>query len=230
MPRYIRYLPTSPSSPADTSAEERIKRAARRLFFEKGYHATTTREIAQAAGVTLGLIPYYFKSKENLAATICYDIMEQFYQKIDFSRMEDTSSGVKLYLSQLLIFEYQFMDPTYGYLLSELTATTDLMDSPSTTARRISDQVIREYGLTVSPEENEMYLVSLIGALKHLVKAHISKKLSITFTQLTDLLISDYFFNIGLPDEEIAKIISKGQQYYEAFYRQHPVRFNLEEL
>ena len=144
--------------------------------------------------------------------------------------MEDTSSGVKLYLSQLLIFEYQFMDPTYGYLFSELTATTDLMDSPSTTARRISDQVIREYGLTVSQEENEMYLVSLIGALKHLVKAHISKKLSITFTQLTDLLISDYFFNIGLPDEEIAKIISKGQQYYEAFYRQHPVRFNLEEL
>lgn len=96
MPRYIRYLPTPPSSPDDTSPEERIKRAARRLFFEKGYHATTTREIAPGCRAHSGLIPYSSSSQKTiLPATICYDIMEQFYQKIDFSRMEDASSGDK---------------------------------------------------------------------------------------------------------------------------------------
>ena len=40
--------------------------AAERLFGDRGYHAVSIREVAEAAQVPLGLIGYYFGSKEGL--------------------------------------------------------------------------------------------------------------------------------------------------------------------
>lgn len=40
--------------------------AARRLFAEKGFHATSTLEIVQAAGVTRGALQHHFPHKEAL--------------------------------------------------------------------------------------------------------------------------------------------------------------------
>lgn len=47
-------------------SRERILRAALQAFSEKGFDGATTREIAERAGVNLGLIKYYFDTKEKL--------------------------------------------------------------------------------------------------------------------------------------------------------------------
>ncbi|MCX7680055.1 MAG: TetR/AcrR family transcriptional regulator [Spirochaetes bacterium] len=47
-----------------------IIRAAKQLFAEKGYAATGLREIAEKAGVSLGNIYNYFKSKEEIFCSI----------------------------------------------------------------------------------------------------------------------------------------------------------------
>jgi AcrR family transcriptional regulator len=46
----------------------RIVAEARRLFAERGFHATTTRELAAAAGIAAGTLFNYFKGKEELAS------------------------------------------------------------------------------------------------------------------------------------------------------------------
>lgn len=45
---------------------EQIIEAALRVFAEKGFARATNRDIAREAGITTGLIYYYFKSKEDL--------------------------------------------------------------------------------------------------------------------------------------------------------------------
>ncbi len=47
------------------SKEENILFAAEKLFAEKGFEGTSTREIAKAANVNISMISYYFGSKEN---------------------------------------------------------------------------------------------------------------------------------------------------------------------
>lgn len=47
-------------------ARKRLLDAALRLFAEKGYQKTSTREIADHAGVNLGAISYYFGDKPGL--------------------------------------------------------------------------------------------------------------------------------------------------------------------
>src|SRR5262245_39336465 len=47
-----------------------IARAAARLFAERGYEATSVREIVEAAGVAKPTLYYYFRSKEGLAQAL----------------------------------------------------------------------------------------------------------------------------------------------------------------
>ena len=48
------------------AARERILEAAEDVFAERGFAAGTTKRIAQAAGVTEGLVFYYFGTKQGL--------------------------------------------------------------------------------------------------------------------------------------------------------------------
>ena len=47
-----------------------IARTAARLFAERGYDATSVREIVEAAGVAKPTLYYYFRSKEGLAQAL----------------------------------------------------------------------------------------------------------------------------------------------------------------
>lgn len=63
----------------DTSTEEKIKEAARKVFTQKGYSATRTRDIAEAADINLALLNYYFRSKQKLFEIIMVEKMQKFF-------------------------------------------------------------------------------------------------------------------------------------------------------
>ena len=41
------------------------------LFKEKGFHRTTTREIAKAAGFSIGTLYEYIRTKEDVLYLVC---------------------------------------------------------------------------------------------------------------------------------------------------------------
>jgi AcrR family transcriptional regulator len=63
---------------ADLSTEEKIKEAARKVFTQKGYHGTKTRDIAEEAGINLALLNYYFRTKDKLFELVVREIIEGF--------------------------------------------------------------------------------------------------------------------------------------------------------
>ena len=62
----------------DTTTEEKIKEAARQVFTQKGFAATRTRDIAEAAGINLALLNYYFRSKEKLFDLVMLENIQKF--------------------------------------------------------------------------------------------------------------------------------------------------------
>jgi TetR/AcrR family transcriptional regulator len=70
------------SSTKDISTEEHIKAVARKVFIEKGFEATTTRDIAQAADTNVALINYYFRSKEKLFQAIFEEVAKDFFSSL----------------------------------------------------------------------------------------------------------------------------------------------------
>jgi AcrR family transcriptional regulator len=61
---------------AETKAEtrQRILNAARQWFATHGYEATTTRDIAEAAGIANGTLFNYFASKEAILASLIAEV------------------------------------------------------------------------------------------------------------------------------------------------------------
>ncbi|MBN2244228.1 MAG: TetR/AcrR family transcriptional regulator [Candidatus Aminicenantes bacterium] len=59
-----------------------IADAAVRLFIEKGFHKTTTREIAGAAGISTGLLYEYVRTKEDVLYLVCDAIHSEVEQGV----------------------------------------------------------------------------------------------------------------------------------------------------
>ena len=55
---------------------EQILDAAAHLFAERGFHRTTTKDIAQAADVAEGTLYNYFETKNDLLFAILYRLSE----------------------------------------------------------------------------------------------------------------------------------------------------------
>jgi AcrR family transcriptional regulator len=90
MPKTARSKKQKPTK--ESSTEERIKEAARRLFTLKGFAATRTRDIAEEAGINLALLNYYFRSKQKLFDLVMLENFQQFIKGITVNFMDETLS------------------------------------------------------------------------------------------------------------------------------------------
>jgi AcrR family transcriptional regulator len=78
----------------DTSTEEKIKEAARKIFMQKGFAATRTRDIADESGINLALLNYYFRSKEKLFHEVMSEKIQQFFGVL-FPIINDSSTKLE---------------------------------------------------------------------------------------------------------------------------------------
>ncbi len=63
--------------------KRQILDASLELFARKGFHATTVEEIAKKAEISKGLVYNYFKSKEEILQSICYEAYDNFQKLFD---------------------------------------------------------------------------------------------------------------------------------------------------
>jgi AcrR family transcriptional regulator len=85
--------------------EEALIQAALMLFATKGYEATTTREIAAAAGCAEGLIHRYFKGKAGLLPAL----VEHHFSKeiVDLTRELQPAPNLEAEFIQLVLWEVE---------------------------------------------------------------------------------------------------------------------------
>lgn len=61
---------------------KQMVRGAVKLFKEKGFHRTTTREIAKEAGFSIGTLYEYIRAKEDILFLICDGIYEEVQKRL----------------------------------------------------------------------------------------------------------------------------------------------------
>lgn len=200
---------------------DKIIEAAKQLFRENKYESVTTREIASKADVNLGLIPYYFTSKENLARIVFKNVKNELYQAaLDQTDISELGSAEVLYVISVRAWYLLEADPAfrpyiefYYPFLSSGHGDTE----PSGIFTELSWKVIKEYGLEVTPSENELYLTALTGA-EQLMTIKVKKGLlNVTYNKILNLVLSNYFYNLGLSDQTIANIIMKSNQFLDHY-------------
>lgn len=66
----------------NTNTRTQLIAAAYRVLGEKGYEATSIKEIAREAGVAPGLIYYYFANKEELLLAVLHEASNQYARQM----------------------------------------------------------------------------------------------------------------------------------------------------
>jgi TetR/AcrR family fatty acid metabolism transcriptional regulator len=124
---------------------ERIIAAAAKLFGEKGYHNTTTAEIAETANVAAGTIYIYFSSKEELLVAV----FEEFLS-IHMDRLRDgvaREAGPEAKLRRLLKLGLELMEnnpDSARIFLSQLRQSTSMVKMVAKRSSRAYKEIIEE--------------------------------------------------------------------------------------
>jgi AcrR family transcriptional regulator len=150
------------------TTEQKIIKAASKLFTQKGYAATKTREIAEEADINLALLNYYFGSKERLYKEVVKDklwmLLEVMIPILSDEKvsLEEKVMTIAENYTQLLL-EHEELPI---FILNEWTVNEDLFVDITRDARLFAKPVIekqlKENGMKVSVPDFIANLLSLI--------------------------------------------------------------------
>src|SRR6266571_7514366 len=93
---------TSRQSEGQQETRARIIAAASKVLAEKGYDATTLREISREAQAAPGLVHYYFGGKDALLVEVLQAAGRRFHQRMEFlAQHMPTDRSLDTLLTQL---------------------------------------------------------------------------------------------------------------------------------
>ena len=83
-------------SVAKLDRKSEIRRTAKRLFKERGYAATSMRDLAKEVGIEAASLYNHLSSKEELLNEMCFDIADQFFNAFKAATNSEKSPSKKL--------------------------------------------------------------------------------------------------------------------------------------
>ncbi len=150
---------------AKEKTRERIIESARKLFTDKGFDETTTRDIASAAGIATGTLFNYYPSKEALAMSLVAASLDA--GRLDFEARRRGEESLEEDLFAHIMTGLRQLAPHRGYVGAVMEtamspfAKTGLCDDADRTREehleRVTD-VIASHGLGGAPPFVVMHL------------------------------------------------------------------------
>jgi AcrR family transcriptional regulator len=104
-----------------TATRQAILQAARRLFAENGFEATTTRDIAQAAAIASGTLFNYFATKEAIVASMADEALGKTWE--GFARGTSGYETFEESLFAVIAASLRKLKPLRKYLPALLTTS-----------------------------------------------------------------------------------------------------------
>jgi AcrR family transcriptional regulator len=152
-----------PTQVKDPDLVERRRRqiadAAVRLFIKKGFHKTTTRQIARAAEISIGSLYEYFNCKEDILYLVCDFIHSEMEQGVATAMAKATGGRDAL---AMVIREYFLVCHRMSDFILMIYQETQSL--PSQWRKRVLENELRITGLLVGV----LARLTKSGELQHL--------------------------------------------------------------
>ncbi len=148
------------------STEEKILMAASKVFTQKGYAGTKTRDIAEEAGINLALLNYYFRSKEKLFQKVMLlKFRELFSEILPILTDEKTSLDDKIDKASDVYFKILSNNPTLPlFVISEIQKNSAGIHDGFPMEKVLKDSAIIRQISVQKPGSNPFhYLFNFLG-------------------------------------------------------------------
>jgi len=159
-------------------SKQKVLDAATRLFYQKGFHGTSVRDIAERAAVNVSLISYYFKSKQGLLEYAVTEYYEAYLKTVEQSLHE--SEGLSS-LETLKRFIYEIV---------KYKQTHDQMSAFIQRELSLDSIFVREMAVTYLAKENFYLKNALFAVLTVPRKGPLDREFLLM--QLKGMLVAPY--------------------------------------
>ncbi|GIO24749.1 TetR/AcrR family transcriptional regulator [Oceanobacillus sp. J11TS1] len=136
---------------------KQIIEGAMRLFKEKGFHRTTTREIAKESGFSIGTLYEYIRTKEDVLFLVCEFVHDQVRDQL--TETMSVENPTKESLRQAIRQYFYFMDTIQPEILMLYQETKSL--------KKEKRQFVLEQEQNVVRMMEELLIISLGEELDH---------------------------------------------------------------
>ena len=137
-----------PTQVKDAELVDRRRRqiadAAVELFIDRGFHKTTTRQIARAAGFSIGSVYEYFASKEDILYMVCESIHAEVERGVTAAMSQ--AAGSRDALAKIIHEYFMVCHRMSNFILLIYQETQSL---PSQWQKRVLENELRITGLFV---------------------------------------------------------------------------------
>ena len=170
----------------ELTTEEKILLSASKVFTEKGFAGTRTRDIAEEAGINLALLNYYFRSKEKLFKQVMkVKMVLLFGQIVPILTNEKTNLEEKIDLVSNKYFEILSKNPNLPlFVLSEMQKKNSEVKSIIPVNKIFKNSVILKQIKERKPELNPSHF--LINFLSMTIFPFITKPVFNTFDLMNE--------------------------------------------
>jgi AcrR family transcriptional regulator len=100
-------IASSQNLPLVEKRHQQIVNGACKVFFKKGYHPTTTRDIAQACGMSIGQLYHYISCKDDVLYLVhkhMQKVWHEYLKKSNFEKIDDPLQKLRKALHYTLLF------------------------------------------------------------------------------------------------------------------------------
>lgn len=187
--------------------QQKVLDTASQLFFYKGFHATTVRDIADKADVNVSLISYYFKGKQGLLEYVIINYYEEYLKTIEESLEKSRGFTPKEILKKIVRDIISYKQDKYQlscFIHRELS---------------LDSIFVREMAVTYLAKENNFIRNTLFSTLKSSSTPRLDQEFLLM--HLKGMLITPYVLHnewknhfVGVDSHELFK-----RKYVETIHR-----------
>ncbi|MEC5421912.1 forespore capture DNA-binding protein RefZ [Virgibacillus sp. C22-A2] len=162
-------------------SKQKVIDAASVLFFQKGFHGTSVRDIAEKASVNVSLISYYFKGKQGLLEYAVTEYYEAYLNAIDetLASLETNTELDKLKKMIFTIIQYKQQNHQLScFIHRELS---------------LDSVFVREMAVTYLAKENHYISSTFFNTIKRDKKSEEDRHYMLM--QLKGMLITPYILH-----------------------------------
>ena len=197
------------------SSRNRLLKAARELFYEQGYTATTFSQLSEKSGVNNGLITYYFKSKAKLAGeifTVCLMELRSAISQYLFVNTREYSMALDVALENRVLLEQKVKNPKFLRFCIEYSKEWDHFN-PQTDNRRNRYYMLQRELINpdISDLDLKLYSVCGIAVTERISEAIATKYIDCDLEYLKDYVTRTLFTMLQLPAAEIETLIQESR-------------------
>ena len=156
----------------DQDTETKIKKAAEKVFIERGYEGAKIRDIAEEAKVNIALVNYYFRSKEQLFKSIYMETFRAFFGQMVATLNEEAPLEVKVWKIVERYTDFLLTNPLIPiFILSELRQNSsaffkELKVRDMVQSSLLTQQLRQEAEKgNIRPIEPLQFIVSVLGSV-----------------------------------------------------------------